>query len=78
MVNLVFFKLEKGEAGTPSPAEDLIEQLREQLAAREQQLAARDAQITAKDQKIQNLRTQISRAHVSLTEEREGRAMGPS
>jgi len=53
--------------------DDLVSQLRAQLAAKDEQLAAKDVQIGAKDQKIQNLRTQVSRAHVSLTEEREGR-----
>ena len=36
------------------------------------------AQITAKDQKIANLRTQVNRAHSSLTEEREGKNVRPS
>lgn len=36
------------------------------------------AQITAKDQKIANLRTQVHRAHSSLTEEREGKKVRPS
>jgi hypothetical protein len=36
------------------------------------------AQITAKDQKIANLRTQVNRAHSSLTEEREGKNARPS
>ena len=53
--------------------EDLVTQLRAQLATKDEQLAAKDVQIGAKDQKIQNLRTLITRPHTSLTEEREGR-----
>ncbi len=59
--------------GGTEKSDDLVTQLRTQLAAKDEQLAAKDVQIGAKDQKIQNLRTQINRAHVSLTEEREGR-----
>ncbi len=59
--------------GGTQDSDDLVTQLRAQLATKDEQLAAKDVQIGAKDQKIQNLRTQINRAHVSLTEEREGR-----
>ena len=58
------------------PGADVVEQLRAQLIAKDEELAAKDVQLGAKDQKIQNLRTQINRAHVSLTEEREGRGVG--
>ena len=58
--------------------DDMVLQLRAQLAAKDEQLAAKDVQIGAKDQKIQNLRTQVNRAHVSLTEERETRPVGPA
>ena len=68
---------QQSETGTVGdPAADVVEQLRAQLIAKDEQLAAKDVQLGAKDQKIQNLRTQINRAHVSLTEEREGRGVG--
>jgi len=68
---------QQSETGTVGdPAANVVEQLRAQLIAKDEQLAAKDVQLGAKDQKIQNLRTQINRAHVSLTEEREGRGVG--
>lgn len=64
--------------GGTQDGDDLVTHLRAQLATKDEQLAAKDVQIGAKDQKIQNLRTQINRAHVSLTEEREGRPVRPA
>lgn len=69
---------EQNDGQAVGDEEDVVLQLRAQLAAKDEQLAAKDVQIGAKDQKIQNLRTQVNRAHVSLTEEREGRPVGPA